>query len=69
MDIFIVDPICINMMQRALVTTTHAMMMAIQEKRRSYTERTQGDDFIPLDIMTYGCLYSRFDSFLLITCA
>jgi hypothetical protein len=43
--------------------TTHAMMMATQEKTRSYIEQTPSDDFIPLVIETYGCLHFRFDSF------
>jgi len=68
-DIIIVDLIHTNMMQWVLVTTTHAMMMAIQEKTQSYAKQALGDDFIPLAIETYGCLYSRFDSFLFITCA
>jgi hypothetical protein len=41
----------------------HVMMMATQEKKRSYIERALGDDFIPLVIEMYGCFHSRFDSF------
>jgi hypothetical protein len=46
------------------MTTTHAMMMVTQEKTRSYDEKAQGDDFIPLVIEMYGCFHFRFDSFL-----
>jgi hypothetical protein len=46
------------------MTATHAMMMVVQEKTRSYDERTQGDDFILLTIEMYGCFHSRFNSFL-----
>jgi hypothetical protein len=56
------------MVQQALMTTTHAMMIVVQEKTWSYTEWAPSDDFIPLAIETYGCLHFRFDSFL-ITCA
>jgi hypothetical protein len=37
-------------------------------KEDTINERALGDDFIPLAIETYGCLHSRFDSFLT-TCA
>jgi hypothetical protein len=43
--------------------TTHAMMMATQEKTLSYIEQTPSDDFIPLAIEMYGCLHFCFDSF------
>jgi hypothetical protein len=62
----IVDPIRTNMVQRASTTTTHAMMMTIQEKTRSYVKQTLGNNFIPLAIDTYGCFHSCFDSFLTI---
>jgi hypothetical protein len=64
MDIIVVDSTCINMMQQVSTMTTHVMMMVVQEKTRSYVEQTQGNDFIPFSIETYGCLHSRFDSFL-----
>jgi hypothetical protein len=44
------------------------MMMVTQEKTRSYDEKAEGNDFIPLAIEMYGCFYFRFDSFLT-TCA
>jgi hypothetical protein len=44
--------------------TTHATTMAIQEKTRSYAEKTLGDDFIPLAIEMYGYFHFHFDSFL-----
>ncbi len=68
MDIVVVDSTRIDMVQQALMTTTHAMMIVVQEKTWSYTEWAPSDDFIPLAIETYGCLHFRFDSFL-ITCA
>jgi hypothetical protein len=40
-------------------------MMVVQEKTRSYTKRTLGDDFIPFTIETYGCLRFPFDSFFI----
>jgi len=43
--------------------TAHAMTIPIQDKARSYTERTLGYDFIPFAIKTYGCLHPCFDSF------
>jgi hypothetical protein len=56
------------MVQRASTTTTHEVMMAIQEKTREYAKQTPCDNFIPLAIDTYGCLHSHFDSFFT-TCA
>jgi hypothetical protein len=32
MDIVIANPICINMVQQASMTTTHATMMVVHEK-------------------------------------
>jgi hypothetical protein len=43
--------------------TTHAMMIVVQEKTRSYIEQTPSDDFIPLVLETYGCFHFHFDSF------
>jgi hypothetical protein len=43
--------------------TTHAMIMVVQEKIRSYVERAPIDDLIPLAIDTYECLHFCFDSF------
>jgi hypothetical protein len=54
MDIVIVDLTCANMVQRALMTTTHVMIMAIYKKAQSYVERALGDDFIPFAIKMYG---------------
>jgi hypothetical protein len=42
---------------------THAMVVAVQNKARSYIERML-DDFIPFVIETYNCLHPHFDSFL-----
>jgi len=36
----------------------HVMIMAAHEKTRSYVEQTSSNDFIPLAIETYGCLFS-----------
>jgi hypothetical protein len=41
-------------------------MMVVEEKTRSYAERAQGDDFILLDIETYECFHSYFDSFFIV---
>ncbi len=61
--VIIVDLTHTNVMQQTLMTTTHAMAMAIQEKTRSYTEWTLDNDFIPFAIEMYGCFHSYFDSF------
>jgi hypothetical protein len=50
------------------MTTTRVAMMVIQEKTQLYVELTLSDDFIPIIIETYGCIYFGFDSFLT-TCA
>jgi hypothetical protein len=63
MDIIIDDSTHIDMVQQTSMTTTHATMMVVQEKTRSYAKQTLGGDFIPLAIETY-CFYSFF-----ITCA
>jgi hypothetical protein len=68
MDVIIVDPTCINMVQRTSTIITHLAMMATKKKTRSYAKRALGDDFIPLVIETYVCFHYRFDSFLT-TCA
>jgi len=64
MDIVIVDLIRRNMVLQTSTTITHAMMMVVQKKTRSYVDRTPNDDFIPLVIETYGCFHFHFDSFL-----
>jgi hypothetical protein len=38
MDVVIADPIHIYMVQQSSATTTHATMMIVQEKTRSYVE-------------------------------
>jgi hypothetical protein len=73
MDVMIVDSTRTNMVQRALMTTTHVTMMVAREKKRSYIkrplfERTPGNDFIPLVIEMFGCLHFRFDSLFIILC-
>jgi hypothetical protein len=65
MDVVIVDPICIDMVQQTLATITHVTTMVTQEKTQSYVERTLGDDFIPFAIETYGCFHFHFDSFFI----
>jgi hypothetical protein len=67
MDIIIIDPTRIDMVQQTS-TTTRVMTMVAQENTRSYIEQAPSDDFIPFVIETYGCLHSHFDSFL-IDCA
>jgi hypothetical protein len=44
--------------------TMHVMAIIVQDKARSYTKRTLGDDFIPLVVKTYSCFHLHFDSFL-----
>ncbi len=68
MDAIIVNLICIDMVQWTTMTTTFGTMIVVQEKTWSYIKRTLGNDFIPLAIETYGCLYFCFDS-ILTTCA
>jgi hypothetical protein len=68
MDIVIANPIHTDMVQQTLMTTTHATMVVIREKTRSYVEWALDNDFILVDIETYGCFHFRFDSFLT-TCA
>jgi len=68
MDVIIVDPTCINMVQWTLTMITHATLMDAEEKTWSYVKRTLSKDFIPLAIETYGCFHFHFNSFL-ITCA
>jgi hypothetical protein len=63
-NVVIVDLICINLVQHALTTTMHATIIAFQDKARSYTEQTLGDDFIPFAIKTYDYFHFRFDSFM-----
>jgi hypothetical protein len=62
-DIVIACSTYLNMVQCAMPTTTHAMIIVTQKKTRSYVECTSKDTFIPLAIKTYGCLHSRFNSF------
>jgi hypothetical protein len=61
MEIIIANPICINMMQQALMTIAHATMMVIHEKTQSYIYQTPSNDFIPPLIKTYESLHSHFD--------
>jgi hypothetical protein len=68
MDVVIVNPICTDMVQQTLTTTTHVVMMGIQKRTRSYVEQTLHNDFIPLAIEMYECFHSCFNSFLT-TCA
>ncbi len=66
MDVVIADSTCTYMVQQTSTTITHVAMMVVEEKTRSYAERAQGDDFIPLDIETYECFHSYFDSFFIV---
>jgi hypothetical protein len=54
MDIVIVDLTRIDMVQRALMMTTHAMMMVVQENAQSFFKRALSDDFIPLLLRCMG---------------
>jgi hypothetical protein len=64
LDVIIVDMTHLNMVQQTSMTITHAMVMVVLEKSRTYAKRTLGDDFIPFAIEMYGCLHFCFDSFL-----
>ncbi len=61
MDVVTINPTCTNVVEKASMTTTHAMMMVVQEKTWFYVEQAPSDDFIPLAIIieTYGCLHSH----------
>jgi hypothetical protein len=63
-DIVIANPIRTDLVQCALMTTSHATIVAAQDKTRSYTKQTLKNDFIPLAIKTYNYLHPHFDSFL-----
>jgi hypothetical protein len=52
----------IDLVQHALMTTTHVMTIATQDKAYSYIEWTPRNDFIPLAIETYSCFHPWFDS-------
>ncbi len=62
--IVIANPTCIDLVQHVLMMTTHSAKVIAQDKARSYTKQTPGNDFIPLAIKTYNCLHLYFDSFL-----
>jgi hypothetical protein len=62
--IVIVDPTLPNLVQHVLMSTSHAMIVAAQNKAQSYTKWMLGDDFIPLTIEAYICLDPHFDSFV-----
>jgi hypothetical protein len=68
MDIIIDDSTHIDMVQQTSMMITHAVMMATQEKTRSYAKQTIGNDFIPFAIETYGCFHSCFDSVFYYLC-
>ncbi len=65
-DIIIADLTHLDLVQHVLTTIVHATIVVVQDKTWFYTERTLGDDFIPLAIETYSCLHPHFDSFLTI---
>jgi hypothetical protein len=46
MDVITIDLTCTNMVQQTSTTIAHAVMIAIQEKTRSYVEQAPSDDFI-----------------------
>ncbi len=54
----------IDLVQCALIMTTHVMTIATQDKAWSYIEQMPWIDFIPLTIETYNCFHPCFDSFL-----
>jgi len=54
MDILIIDPIHIDMVQQTSTKTSHATMMAVKEKTWSYAKWAPGDDFIPLALKYMG---------------
>jgi hypothetical protein len=64
MDVVIIDPIHIDLVQWTSTMIIHVTMMSAQEKTWSYTGRALGNDFIPLVIETYECFHFCFDSFL-----
>jgi hypothetical protein len=63
-DVFIANPTCIDLVQCVSMMTTHAMIVVVQDKARSYPKQTSRNDFIPLAIKTYNCHHPHFDSFL-----
>jgi hypothetical protein len=63
-NIVIGNPTRTDLAQWISTMTTYAMMMAAQDKARSYTKQVPRNDFIPLAIETYSCLHLCFDSFL-----
>ncbi len=65
MDVVIANLIHTNLVQCALIMTTHVATIVVQDKTRSYIERALGDDFIPLAIEAYGCFHPCIDSFLI----
>jgi len=54
--VFIINPPCLDMVLCVSSMTMHVVIVVVHEMTCSYTERTSGDDFIPLAIETYGCL-------------
>jgi hypothetical protein len=61
-DVVIVDSTCIDLVLHVLMMITHATIVAIQDKTRSYTKHSPRNDFNPFAIETYGCLHPCFDS-------
>ncbi len=57
MDIVIINLTHANMVYQTLTTIAHATAMVAQKKTRSYAEQKPCNDFIPLTIETYECLY------------
>jgi hypothetical protein len=66
-NIIIVDLIHPYLVQCASMTT-HAVTIVVHDKAQFHIEQALRDDFIPLAIETYSCLYPCFNSFL-ISCA
>jgi len=66
LDIIIANFTRLKMVQQASMMITHAMMMVVQEKTRSYVKQTLGDDFIPFAIEMYGYLHFCFDSIFIV---
>jgi hypothetical protein len=62
-NVIIVDPTHIDLVQNVLMKTTYAIAIVIQNKARSYTKRAPRNDFIPLAIETYDFFHLHFSFF------
>jgi hypothetical protein len=64
MDVVIIDPTCINMVQRTSTMTTHAMTLATQKKTHHTPNKHWSMISFPLLLKCMGVFICRFDSFL-----